>query len=164
VGGVVARAAKKPGLRLFQQLLAEPLQIARYYFGVSPTGDFFLGGGAWFLPRDFMKFGQLHLNGGTWNGRRILPAEWSRRATSPLVKFSETSRAGYGYLWWTYAYPYNGRTVRAYFASGNGGQEVIAIPELDLLIAVYGGNYNDWETGVKFLTEDVPKYVLPAVK
>jgi CubicO group peptidase (beta-lactamase class C family) len=49
----------------------------------------------------------------------------------------------YGYLWWTIEYPYKGRTVRAYFASGNGGQEVLVVPELDMVIGCYGGNYAD---------------------
>jgi CubicO group peptidase (beta-lactamase class C family) len=160
---VVARAAKQHSLTLFQNLLAEPLQIKQYYLGLSEMGDVYGGGGARFLPRDFMKFGQLHINGGTWNGRRVFTPEWSRRATSPLTRFSETSPARYGYLWWVFDYPYKGRTVHAFFASGNGGQEVIGIPELDLVIATYGGNYNDWDAGSIFLLEYVPKHILPAV-
>jgi CubicO group peptidase (beta-lactamase class C family) len=161
--GVVARAAKQHSLTLFQNLLAEPLQIKQYYLGLSEMGDVYGGGGARFLPRDFMKFGQLHVNRGTWNGRRVFTPEWSRRATSPLTRFSETSPARYGYLWWVLDYPYKGRTVHAFFASGNGGQEVIGIPQLDLVIATYGGNYNDWDAGFKFLLEYVPKHILPAV-
>ena len=33
--------------------------------------------------------------------------------------------------------------MRAFFAGGNGGQVVMVIPELDLVIATYGGNYAD---------------------
>ena len=159
-GGVLKRAAGRSLPELMQELLAEPLQIKRYYLGLTPTGDAYMGGGARFLPRDFMKLAQLHVNGGTWNGRRILTEEWCRRATSPLYKFSATSRARYGYLWWVYDYPYKGRTVRAYFASGNGWQHAIGIPELDLVIGFYAGNYAD---DLPLHQDYIPKWILPAV-
>lgn len=162
VGGVVARAARKSPQELFHKLLAEPLDIKRYYLMVSPAGDFALGGGARFPPRDFMKLGQLHLNGGTWNGRRIFTPEWSRRATATSVTEIGGRKRQYGYLWWINEYPYKGRTVRAYFAAGNGGQIVMAVPDLDLVIAFYGGNYND---PAAFISQNVyvPEHILPAV-
>jgi CubicO group peptidase (beta-lactamase class C family) len=163
-GGVVARAAREPSLRLFQTLLAGPLQIERYYMGTSSSLDYYLGGGARLLPRDFLKLAQLHVSGGTWNGRRVYSADWSRRATAPLVRFSEESRARYGYLWWVYDFPHEDRTVRAYFASGNGGQLSIGIDELDLAVVFLGGNYNDWETGLVALREYLPKHILPAIR
>lgn len=160
-GGVLRRASGRSLPELMQELVAQPLQIKQYYLGLTPTGDAYMGGGARFLPRDFMKLAQLHVNGGTWNGRRILTPEWVRRATSPQYKFSETSKARYGYLWWVYDYPYNGRTVRAYFASGNGWQHAIGIPELDLVIGFYAGNYND---DLPLHKDYIPKWILPAVK
>lgn len=162
VGGVVARAAWQSPQELFHRLLAEPLGIKRYYVMVSPAGDLSLTGGARFPPRDFMKLGQLHLNGGTWNGRRIFTPEWSRRATATSVTEIGGRKRQYGYLWWINEYPYKGRTVRAYYAAGNGGQIVMAIPDLDLVIAFYGGNYNDPSL---FIPQNVyvPQHILPAV-
>ena len=162
-GGVVARAARQSAQELFQKLLADPLGIKRYYLLVSPAGDFTITGAARFPPRDFMKIGQLHLNGGTWNGRRIFTTEWSRRATSSLVTEIGGRKRQYGYLWWINEYPYKGRTVRAYYAAGNGGQIVMAIPDLDLVMAFYGGNYND-VGGFTATNEFVPKYILPAIE
>jgi CubicO group peptidase (beta-lactamase class C family) len=160
-GGVLARASGRSLLDLMYDLLAQPLQIRRYYMGVTGTGDVYMGGGARFLPRDFTKLAQLHVNGGTWNGRRVLTPEWSRRSTSPFYKFSETSRARYGYLWWVYDYPYKGRTVRAFFASGLGWQYAIGIPELDLVIGFYAGNYFD---DLPLHSDYIPKWILPAVE
>lgn len=162
VGGVVARAAKQPTQILFQKLLAEPLQMKRYYLPLSPLGVYTLTGGSKFLPREFMKLGQVHLNGGTWNGKRIFTPEWSERSTSPLY-FLEAYKLNYGYLWWVVDYPYKGRNIRAYFASGNGGQIVMSIPELDLVMAFYAGNYNDvgGRTAQRIY---VPEYVLPAIE
>lgn len=163
VGGVLQRASKQTLPTLFQYLLAEPLNIKRYSMYLAPSGDAYMGGGVRLLPRDFMKLGQLHLNGGVWNGRRILTPEWTRRATSPMYELpSYKSKLKYGYFWWVIEYPYKGRTVRAFFAGGNGGQVVMGIPELDLVVAIYGGNYSD---PVLYTAQQkyVPQYILPAV-
>ncbi|MDQ3750936.1 MAG: beta-lactamase family protein [Acidobacteriota bacterium] len=175
VGGVLKRASGQSLPVLFHQLLAEPLQIKRYYMNLTPTGDAYMGGGVRFLPRDFMKLGQLHLNGGTWNGRKILSPEWAKRSTSHLVnvdkqltydrqtnQFVAGGSRMYGYQWWVEDYPYKGRTLRAFFAGGNGGQIVMGIPELDLVIAFYGGNYSDRVLLIPQWVY-VPQYILPAV-
>lgn len=172
-GGVLSRAAKQSLPMLFQNLIAEPLQIRNYYLTLTPTGDAYMGGSARFLPRDFLKLGQLLLNDGTWNGRKILTPEFSRRATSPMFNMEsiaynwrtnrmELGALKYGYLWWIVDYPYKGRTVRAFFAGGNGGQIVLTIPALDLVIAFYGGNYND-RAGFAPQWIYVPQYILPVV-
>ncbi|MEO8190923.1 MAG: serine hydrolase [Acidobacteriota bacterium] len=160
LGGVLAKAAARPLPELFGKLVAAPLEIRRYFLNLTPTGDAYMGGGVRFLPRDFMKLGQLLLNHGTWKGRRVLSAEWVRRAASPLVELRDMH---YGYFWWVTEYPYQGRHVRAFFAGGNGGQVVMGIPELDLLIAFYGGNYSD---PVLYVPQRVyvPEWILPAVK
>ncbi|MEZ5427524.1 MAG: serine hydrolase [Pyrinomonadaceae bacterium] len=159
IGDVVARGTGRSLPELFGNLLAEPLQIKRFYMNLTPTGDAYMGGGIRFLPRDFMKFGQLHLDGGKWKGRQIISKDWAEKATSPLYELRDYK---YGYLWWVTDYPYKNRTVRAFFAGGNGGQVVIGIPELDLVIAFWGGNYSD---PALFIPQRVfvPEQILPAV-
>jgi len=49
------------------------------------------------------------------------------------------------------------------FAGGNGEQIVMAIPELDLVIAFYGGNYSDSAPIFTLQRVYVPQYILPAV-
>ena len=138
--GVLERATGKPIMDSFDRLLGGPLDIETYAWPLSPAGQPYGGGGVQFLPRDFMKLGQLMLNGGTWEGRRILTPEFVAHASAPLHDLNSIQ---YGLLWWSLEYPYKKRSVRAYFAGGNGGQGVFVIPELDLVIATYGGNYVD---------------------
>ena len=164
IGAVLRSATGRPIQELFQDLIARPLQIRRYYLSPQPTGEPYLAGSMYFLPRDFMKFAQVMLDGGVWNGRRILDKEFAKRAGSPLGKIEGQSPGmSYGYLWWTVEYPYRGRTIQAFFASGNGGQAAMAIPELDLVIAFCGGNYND-RAGWLMVKEYVPKFILAAIK
>jgi CubicO group peptidase (beta-lactamase class C family) len=107
-----------------------------------------------------MKLGQLMLDGGTWNGRRVVSEEWARRSIESLYPLRERE---YGYLWWIVEYPYKDRTVRAFFAGGNGGQVVIGVPELDLLVAFFAGNYSD-RALYRYQDEFFPQYILPAVR
>lgn len=159
LGGVISRATGTPLPDLFRDLIARPLQINRYHLNLSPTNEPYMGGGIYWLPRDFMKLGQSMLNGGTWNGKRIVSREWAARSIAPLV---EMRGLRYGYLWWVTDYPYQGRQVRAFFAGGNGGQVVVGVPELDLVVAFFAGNYSSRATLIP-QREFVPNYVLPAV-
>jgi len=158
-GGVLAKATGERLEDSFDRLIARPLQFGRYALDVQPTGEPYMGGGAQFLPRDFMKLGQMMLDGGTWHGRRILGADWVKRSTAPL---REMRGLHYGYFWWGIDLPYKGKTLPAYYAAGNGGQVVMVVPALDLVVAIYGGNYGD---KVMYVPQEVytPKYILPAI-
>ena len=48
----------------------------------------------------------------------------------------------YAYLWWGVSLAINGEEINAFFASGNGGQLIFVIPELDTVLVFTGGNYN----------------------
>jgi len=159
-GAVISEATGESLPDLFQRLVAQPLQIGRYHLPITPTGEVYMGGGIRWLPRDFLKLGQLMLNGGTWNGKRVLSKEWTEKSIAPLYELRDR---GYGYLWWTVEYPYKERSVRAFFAGGNGGQLVIGVPELDLLVAFFAGNYSD-RTLFRYQEEFFPEYILPAVQ
>lgn len=159
LGAVLSYKTKRWLPELFRDLVARPLDIERYHFNLTPTGDSYLGGGAYFEPRDFMKLGQLALNEGTWKGRRILSRDYARKMIAAQTKIGERQ---YGWQWWVNEYPYGEGAVRAAFAGGNGGQIVMAIPELDLVIAFFGGSYSD---RALFIPQNVyaPERILPAV-
>jgi CubicO group peptidase (beta-lactamase class C family) len=163
VAGVVSRAANQHTATLLRKLITDPLGMKTYYQTVAPSKEeFTFTGGAKFLLRDFLKLAQLHLNGGVWHGKRIYSREWSDRATSELSLLGKKFNRKYGYLWWLEDYQYKGHPLRAYFAAGNGGQISMGIPELDLAVAFFGGNYNSDNT---FTAQRVyvPRYILPAI-
>lgn len=158
--GLLGAATKESPLYAFDRLVAEPLKIERYSWGLDPLGRPYGGGGVEFLPRDFMKFGQLMLNGGTWGGRRILDPGFVKAATTPQYKLRNVR---YGYLWWVEDYPYKDRIVRSYSARGAGGQWTTVIPELDLVVTVMAGNYSSRVQGT-YTSHIVPRSILPAVR
>lgn len=157
--GMVGRATGEFPLVTFDRLIGVPMKIERYGWPLDPMGRPYGGGGVQILPRDFMKFGQLMLNGGTWQGRRILGRDFVARASSPLYHLRNVT---YGYLWWSIDYPYKDCTVHAFYAGGAGGQVVVVIPELDLVVATFAGNYTT-RTGLR-IQDLIPRYILPAVR
>ncbi|HEY6065404.1 MAG TPA: hypothetical protein VIY96_04570, partial [Thermoanaerobaculia bacterium] len=138
-----------------------PMKIHRYGWPLDPAGNPYGGGGVQILPRDFLKIGQLMLDRGTWQGRRILGRDFVTRASSPLYPLGKIS---YGYSWWGIDYPYGSRTVHAFFAGGRGGQVVMVIPDADLVVGIFGGNFHDGRVGLRIQQEYVPQYILPAVR
>ena len=97
---------------------------------------------------------------GRWAGRQIFSRDWALKSGSALRNLSKIQQ--YGWLWNSVEYPYKGRTVRAYFAAGNGGQIFMGIPALDLVIGFTGGNYNDPSLFIP-QRRFVPDFILPAV-
>ena len=158
--GLLSRATGESPLDTFDRLLARPMMIERYGWGSDPAGNPYGGGGVQFLPRDFMKFGQLMLDDGKWEGRRILSHEFVEHASSPLYRIGDR---GYGLSWWGVDMPYGDGTVYTYSALGAGGQNLTVVPELDLVIMAWGGSYAS--RGWRYMqAEFMPGHILPAVR
>ena len=157
---LTAAAAGKSLVSVIDRLIAEPLEINRYAVPHSPDGHPFMGGGIRWLARDFLKFPQLLLNDGVWNDRRILSRSDVQLMLTPAVKMD--GGRDYAYLWWIADYPYRGRTVRAHFMGGNGGQIAMLVPELDLSVVFNAGNYSD-RVMFQIQEELIPNFILPAI-
>jgi CubicO group peptidase (beta-lactamase class C family) len=159
-GLMLARVSGRDLGEMFQELLAEPLDFRRYSLFITPSGNVYFGGGHRLVARDFLKLPQVYLNGGTWHGRRIVSKEWVDRSIKPRYQFGSRK---YGYLWWNKEYQYRGRTIQAYMQLGNGSQNAILFPELDLAMVTFGANYNS-PTINYLLNELIPRHILPAVE
>jgi CubicO group peptidase (beta-lactamase class C family) len=156
--GMLGRALGENPLYAFDRLVARPMQVRTYHWPLDDAGQPYGGGGSMFLPRDFLKFGQLMLDG-TWRGTRILDAAYVARAGAPLYHLRNVT---YGHLWWSEDYPYKDRTVRVLRAAGAGGQHLTVVPELDLVVGMFGANYSSRVQGE--LHHYAPRFILPAVR
>ncbi|MEK6335935.1 MAG: serine hydrolase [Acidobacteriota bacterium] len=161
--GMVGRATGEDPLYLFDRLVGGPMKIERYDWGLDRVRHPYGGGGSSFMLRDLMKFGQLMLNGGTWQGRRILSRDFVARASSPLKDLGSLTFRKYGYLWWGTDYPYQGRKVHAFAALGAGGQNVVVFPDLDLVVASFNASFAS-RGYRRFSDELIPESILPAVR
>jgi CubicO group peptidase (beta-lactamase class C family) len=158
-GGVLKNASGSSLPDLFSELVARPLGLDSYYLPLTPTRDVYMGGGVRLTARAFAKFGQMYLDSGVWKGKRILDASYIAKAGAPKYAMSGIR---YGLGWWVTDYPFRGETIQGYFAGGNGGQVVMVIPKLDMVVTIYGANYQDAVSLVP-QREYVPQFILPAI-
>jgi CubicO group peptidase (beta-lactamase class C family) len=166
LGGIVKNATGDWLPELFQQYFARPLQISSYHLNLAPTGEYYLGGGIYLRARDQLKLGQLYLSGGVWNGKRILSEAWvkdsvTRHSGFPPVIPSDTDH-GYSYAWHTRLLKVGGHEFRDYYAAGNGGQYVLVLPDLDMVVGITGGDYAERDKFFPWESELVPQYIIPA--
>ncbi len=161
-GAMVARSTGLSIPEAFDRYLARPLAMSTYHTNLMPNGQAYGGGGLRLTARDFLKFGQLMLDDGAWHGRRILPQGWAQQATQKRYTLGHRRPEGYGYGWWLMEYQQGGRTLEAFYAGGNGGNYIIGIPELDLVVVFFASNYSQ---SVQHETkyQDVPDFILRSV-
>jgi CubicO group peptidase (beta-lactamase class C family) len=166
IGGVVRHVTGKWLPEFFDENYARPLGIDRYYLNLTPTGDAYMGGGAYLLPRDQLKLGQLYLSGGVWNGKRVVSEPWVEESTAKHSTFKpnlkDEPEHDYGYSWHERQFIKVGdHIVRNYSAGGNGGQLVIVIPDLDMVVGINGGSYGDFRW-YRWELDLLPQFIVPA--
>jgi CubicO group peptidase (beta-lactamase class C family) len=141
VSAVLRKATGLPLDEFIRVNLFEPLGITHAEWE-RYKGEVDAGGGLHLRPRDMAKLGQLVLAGGRWNDRQVVSKEWIDISTT--AKFKATDNQSYGYLWWLGRARLNGREIQWIGALGRGGQYIRIVPELDLVVAVTGGYYEDY--------------------
>jgi CubicO group peptidase (beta-lactamase class C family) len=102
--------------------------------------------------RDMARLGQLMLRHGNWNGKQVIPDDWVRYSTllwtpfqdinpSSLRNYEYPDRWGFGLMWFAWDEPaflqhqWTGPMQGAYIAMGSGGQYIVVLPAVDMVIA-----------------------------
>jgi len=141
VSAIIRKATGRSLDEFARATLFEPLGITgaewRTFRGYTNAG-----GGLRMRPRDMAKIGQLVLAGGRWNDRQIVSKAWIEASTA--MKINATDDQSYGYLWWLGRASFHRREVNWIGALGRGGQAVRIVPELDLVVVVTAGYYQDY--------------------
>ena len=166
VGEVVRRVSSSSTLMDFaEEQLFDPLGVDDYGWSTidAASGLAFASGGVSLRPRDMAKIGQMYLDGGVWNGVRVVSQSWVDQSTEmaiPLIG-DYTTLYGYGYNWWLGRFQFRGSPVEYFRAAGWGGQDIFVIPSLEIVIVfTAGGFYEARPLSVNTMIQD---YVFPAV-
>lgn len=155
---VLQGAVQRPLDAFAGENLFEPLQVGNYKLDHTPTGVLNTAGGSEYRSRDLLKFIQLLLQKGSWNGRQLMSPEWVLKATTPKVN----ARPGtdYGYLLWLREYG-KAKKYPSFAMAGNGGQKILAIPELDLSVVITTTNYGNRKAHA-YTDSIMDEYIVPA--
>ena len=160
LSAVIHKAVGRPLDEFAQAELFEPLGIAGADWN-RVRGETDAGGGLRLRPRDMAKIGQLVLAGGRWNDRQIVSKAWIEASTTRKIEATEGQ--SYGYLWWLGRALHNGREVNWIGALGRGGQSIRIVPELDLVVVVTAGYYQDYSPQAFQLQYGIFRDVLRAI-
>ena len=158
LGAVIEGAAGAAADEFSAEHLFAPLGIGNYYWSYSPSGQVDTGGHIFMTPRDMAKVGQMVLDRGVWEGAQIVSDTWIDRSTAYRLSINNVD--DYGYLWWRRNLGSNG-DYPAVYASGNGGQYIFIIPDVNMVIVFTGGNYNSNLSGQPLEITD--RYILRAL-
>ena len=160
LGDVVRISSGQTLVEFADQQLFTPLGITYFdWVGFPLAPHIAVASSTLYLrPRDMAKIGQLYLQGGVWNGDRIVSQEWVAESTGESIQVPPSEDPlpgfvdGYGYQWWRGTFA-NGDTA-TYFAAGWGGQFIFVLPELDMVIVFTGGHFEGGYQGFYGLIND----------
>jgi CubicO group peptidase (beta-lactamase class C family) len=163
LGAIIAQETHQwlPGY--FAARFAQPMQFGQYAMWLmpSPVDDAYMAGGDRFRPRDFLKFGQLFLSGGMWNGKQIIDGSWLQAVATERSTIED--EGAYGWGWHLSQYDLNGTKIDAINAGGNGGQLLFIFPQLDTTLMITAANYGQYPVWGKYATGLVPQ-ILQTIK
>ena len=154
VSVVLEEATGMSVLEYAEAKLFTPLRITDVRWDNNGDGVNGSGEGLFLRPREMMNFGQFVLNEGAWEGEQLVSAEYVREATVNQLD-PEVSDGGYGYLWWLNEF--GGHP--AHTAVGYGGQWIIVVPNLDLVVTITSNALRDYR-GTNTVVREI---VMPAI-
>jgi CubicO group peptidase (beta-lactamase class C family) len=163
VGAVLENTAGRSVQSFAEEFLFRPLGITDYLWTTYRDGTPETDGGLALRPRDLAKIGQTFLQQGRWRDAQVIPARWVAASTEQRRTHLSAGVGvmGYGYFWVQMRLPYRGTTIGSFCHFGDGGQLLMVIPELEMVVVLTGGAYG--ATQNRYYHRIVSEYILPAV-
>ena len=108
VGVALTEAIGQDLCAFIEERLLKPLGIDKYELGRSPEGYFYGASRMKLTVSGLSRLGLLYLNGGVYNGKRILSEEYVKMSSSIQQMNRE---GGYGFFIWKYrtGFSFNGK-------------------------------------------------------
>jgi CubicO group peptidase (beta-lactamase class C family) len=124
--------------------LKDGFDDAGFAWQTDSTGTHVGAYGLKLTPPDLVKLGELYLDEGMWDGRRIVSADWVRASTAPQLTQEQAGSDGqYGYLWHVEDDP----EMPVYTAIGVACQQVIVIPSRRLVLVITVDDSSGYDLG-----------------
>lgn len=125
----------------------DPLGIKEFYWYTNAANQTGGAGNLYFSSLDFAKLGLLVANKGKWGNEQIADYDYMSRLlteNSPAIGDYNPLADGYGMLWYRSTRKFGTKEVSYLWASGNGGNHLIVIPEENMVIAMTSAAYGNW--------------------
>ncbi len=137
LSAIVTEVTGESMMEYLRPRLWEPLGITQVFWESCPMGITKGGWGLFLRPEDAARLGILYLNGGSWEGRQLVDGDWVKASCTEQVQTpGSMSTHGYGYQMWM------GFREGAFNYNGMLGQNVVAYPDLDLVVVTNAGSHD----------------------
>ena len=153
LGAIVQRASGQTLTEYLRPRLLDPLGIGAAAWQQHPAGRDLAFTGLHAATDAVARLGQLHLQGGVWNGVQLLPAAWVAEATRRHIATDGGNpdwEQGYGFQFW--------RSQHGYRGDGAYGQFCLVLPEQDAVVAITSAT-----TEMQRVLDAVWAHLLPAM-
>ncbi|MBQ6380250.1 MAG: serine hydrolase [Clostridia bacterium] len=116
--------------------LYEPLGIETPLWETDQNGTEAGGWGMYLKTEDMAKFILCYVQGGKFNGKQVIPAQWveeaSKKQVDNSIELQTDNKAGYGYHFWM-------NEIGGFRADGMFSQHGLGLPEYDAVIITTSG-------------------------
>ena len=153
VNYLIRLAVEKRGeeyLSFPQRALFDTIGIRTMVLETDPYGNFLMQGYELASARDWARLGNLYLQDGVWNGKRVLPEGYVKFVSTVAPAWQADGRPIYGGFFWLNTEGGFPVPRDAYYMAGSGTQIVLIIPSHDLVV-VRMGHYRGGSPGFQSL-------------
>ena len=140
VGDIIVRGTGMPLPEFARSALYTPLGITATEWATGRDGVASAASGARLRPRDLLRIGAMILAGGTWDGRRVVSADWLAASHRPAIATGDGLE--YGYFWFIGRPPVLPVAHPWVAGFGNGGQRLWLAPDAGLTAVSFSSAYN----------------------
>jgi CubicO group peptidase (beta-lactamase class C family) len=167
LSAALTKASGKTSSEFVTENLLKPMDIELNDWERDPQGIYFGGNNMYFTTRNMAVLGQVYLDGGMLMNRQIVPSDWVKESvkehTNGLGNWGVMHNIGYGYLWWLGEI----ENYKVFTAIGHGGQFILCVPDLDLVVATNAHSNIGWDQANAQELEIlniIGTYIIPSVK
>lgn len=162
---IIRKATGLPADEYVSRNLFAPLGIEKFEWVKGRNGYLIAASGLRLRSRDLAKISLMVMNDGRWNGKRIVPANLIKEATTKQIAVGQGPPGmtmDYGYQIWLPSYSMGDVKISTIGFNGNGGQVVQIDKDRKIISVVTAGNYNQWQ--LKKSSEDIHSDIIyPAI-
>ena len=170
LGGVIRSATGKYADEFAEETLFADLHVSSYRWQKAGDGTRETSGGLTLTAYDLAKMGQLVLDKGMWNGKRVVSDTWIAESVKRHLPLAEGAlggspyTTGFAYHWWNQSYEVDGMTTEAIVGRGYGGQYLGIFPTLNTVVVLNNGEWGQPRERVFDYDVIVEKWILPALR
>ena len=169
VSGILTKVTGMSTYEFADEYLFKPLNISCLQWDRDHKDNIYFGGNnMYFTSRDMARFGFLYMNDGKLDGNQIVPELWIEESLqnyngNEIPDWYYTVEMGYGYYWWLGSI----HDYRFFLAAGHGGQIIMNIPDLDMILVTTSESEVSWARSDEqygIILSIISNYIFPAIE